>query len=190
LRAAPVLVSESADDLDRIHQELKRHINPRGIVEEIFVLDYAELTWEIWRLRRCKVAAVKSQFLSELEHALVPRLTLVTDNPAGSQKLAQDYAKRYFTNKRAKKWVDKFLEDFELDQSIVEARAYIGMADDIEYFERLLASAESRRNIVLRGISEYRASLADQLEKKSKQIIDGEVVEIEHVSSNKKPAAA
>jgi hypothetical protein len=41
-------------DFEALHQALSREIEPRGIVEEMYVHEIACVTWEIVRLRRCK----------------------------------------------------------------------------------------------------------------------------------------
>ncbi len=71
-----------------------------------------------------------------------------------------------------------------------EAEAVKTSAADLERFDRMLASLESRRNKALRCLAEYRGGLAQQLRESGDRIIDGKVLVLEHASSKKPPAAA
>jgi len=52
----PLLITESKEDFASLNGALEQEIEPRGIVERIYVAEIAYLVWEILRLRRCKVA--------------------------------------------------------------------------------------------------------------------------------------
>jgi hypothetical protein len=182
LPMAPVLPTESADDLAHLRAEFSAAINSHGIVEEIYALDYIELTWEIIRLRRCKTAILNSAFTSALQQLLREVLDHLGYEYDEAKEVAQNTARRWHTNKQTRKWAERVLKQFQLDNSAIEARAYINRRDAIDHIDELLEAAESRRNQVLRFIAEYRQSLASSLEKTSKRIIDSQVLAIEHVS--------
>jgi hypothetical protein len=182
LPTSPVLPTESADDLARIRAEFSAAINSHGIVDEICVLDYIELTWEIMRLRRYKTAILNLGFTSALEELLRELLGHLGYEYGQAKELAQNTVQRWHTNKRTRKWAEQVLKQFQVDNSAIEARAYINQSSAIDHIDDLLEAAESRRNKVLRFIAEYRESLATYLEKTSKRIIDSEVLAIEHVS--------
>jgi hypothetical protein len=182
LPTAPVLPTESADDLARLRAQVSAALNSHGIVEEIGVLDYIELTWEIIRLRNYKTAILNSAFTSALQDLLRELLGHLGYEYLEAKELAENTAKRWHTNKQTRKWAERVLKQFQLDHSAIEARAYINQSDAIEHIDKLLAAAESRRNKVLRFIAEYRQSLASSLEKTTNRIIDSQVLAIEHVS--------
>src|ERR1035438_5062009 len=58
----PMLITESAEDFNRIRIALNKEIRPRGIVEEIYVADIAYHTWNIVRAHRWKAAIINSEF--------------------------------------------------------------------------------------------------------------------------------
>jgi hypothetical protein len=182
LPMAPVLPTESADDLAHLRAEFSAAINSHGIVEEIYALDYIELTWEIIRLRRCKTAILNSAFTSALQQLLRRVLDQLGYEYDEAKEAAENTARRWHTNKTTRKWAERVLKQFQLDNSAIEARAYLQERDAIDHIDNLLEAAESRRNQVLRFIAEYRQSLASSLEKTSKRIIDSQVLAIEHVS--------
>ncbi len=182
LPMAPVLPTESADDLARLRAEFSATINSHGIVEEIYVLDYIELTWEIIRLRRCKTAILNSAFTSALQELLRELLGHLGHEYVAAKEVAQNTVQQWPTNKRTRKRVEQLLKQFQLDNSAIEARAYLKQRNAIDYIDDLLEAAESRRNKVLRFIAEYRQSLVSSLEKTTKSIIDRQVLAIEHIS--------
>ncbi len=180
LPTSPLLITESADEFNRILDALRCEVNSSGIINEIHLLDYADLTWEVLRLRRFKIAIVKSAFLSALKNLFNELLRQIGYDYRNAEEVASDIARRWFTNKRVKKWGENLLRKFQLDASAIEAEAYIRIAEHIEYLDRLLTSAESRRDKALRSLAEHRGgSLARQLKAASDRIIDGEVVALE-----------
>jgi hypothetical protein len=69
----PLLITESSDDFAALAEALTQELQPRGIVERIYVDDIAALVWEIRRLRRAKNVIVNTAFkdaLSELVYRL------------------------------------------------------------------------------------------------------------------------
>jgi hypothetical protein len=55
-------MTESADDFASLRAELEEEIKPRGIIERLYVDDFAIIVWEIQRLRRCKTAIINGAF--------------------------------------------------------------------------------------------------------------------------------
>ena len=43
LQTAPLLITESRDEFDRLRNELKEEIKPRGFIEQLYVGDIAYL---------------------------------------------------------------------------------------------------------------------------------------------------
>lgn len=189
LPRTPLLSSESADEFDEICRALDQEIEPRGIIEQMYVADIACLIWEILRLRRCKAALINS----EIRAALTTILQQILREPGQGGFEVEDEAEKlacaWNNNKTAKKRVLKLLEQNQLDESAIEAEAIQKLSTEIEQLDRLLASSESRRNKALRFISEYRGGLVRQLRQSADRLIDGNVLTLDH-GSNKKPSTA
>ena len=66
----PLLITESADEFNQIWVALHQELKPCGILEQISLRDIAHHTWDIVRLRRCKVIIVNSAFRAALERIL------------------------------------------------------------------------------------------------------------------------
>ena len=201
LQASPVLPessllsTESRDEFMRMSGALNEEIRPRGIIEQIFVRDIAEIHWEILRLRRCKVAIIDTELRPALAN-LLDRLSRQPGDPQQGNWLrsisieAENLAKRWFTDEKAKKQVSALLYQFHLDESAIEAEAIRKSAADLEKIDRMLASLESRRNRALGHIAEYREVFGRRLRESSDRIIDGKATAIEYkVSKDQSPAA-
>jgi hypothetical protein len=189
LPMAPLLVTETADDYNAIRDALTHQIKPRGILDEIYVVEVADLNWEIQRLRRWKTAILNTAFVSALEGIFDKLLKRAGYGYLEATNAARDIAQRWFTNRQVRKKGAKLLRQFKLDESAIEAEAFRNSSKAIELLDRLLASAEARRNKALRAITEYRSGLARQLEESSDRIIDGEVLAVDD-GRGEKPEAA
>jgi hypothetical protein len=193
LSKLPLLITESADKFDAVRDAFKREIQPRGIVEHMYVDDISYIVWEILRLRRCKALIVNAAFRSALETLLAQLLLRPpghTEYSATVRDKAEALAHAWFTDKEAKKRVSELLSRFELDELAIEAEAIRRSSSDLELLDRMLTSLESRRNKALRSVAEYRASLAHQLRESSDRIIDGkDVLRLEDAASKRSTAA-
>ena len=176
LPTPPILMNESAADLNRVRETLNNEIKPRGMIEQLYLLDYAELTFEVLRLRRWKMALLKTNFVPALETVFTQVLLQSGYNLGEASATAKHTAHRWFINKQVKKQGTRLLRQCRLDVSAIEAEAFRKSADQIELIDKLLASAESRRSKIIREIAAYRNGLAQQLENSANPIIDGEVL--------------
>ena len=190
LPVSPLLITESPDDFDRIRDAFDQELKPRGIVEQMYVADIAYIAWEILRLRRCKAGVINSAFLQALERLLKQFLRQPGGYNLHVGEEAAKLARTWFSDPAGKKQVAQLLEDFQLDETAIEAEAVRCSIDQLEQLDRLLASLESRRNKALRCVAEYRGGLARQLRESSDRIIEGnKVLALEH-APGKKPSAA
>jgi hypothetical protein len=185
----PMLSSESADDFKALREALEDEIKPRGIIERMIVAEISNIVWEIRRLRRFKPAIINMAIMSALQDLLKPLLSEPDDFADRAGQKADSLSRGWFTDPQAKKEVLEILATFQLDESAIEAEAFRRSSADIERIDRMLASAEARRNKLLRSIVEYRASLAQQLRESSNRMIEGKVFRLEHRPDKESPAA-
>ena len=137
--SSPVLISESAEEFKAFRNNFIRDLRPHGILEQVHVVDIADLTWEIIRLHRCKSVIINLQFRGALKAVLYRLSAIGSEVHSKSEELACDG----FTDDSAKKDVLDFLKEFQLDESVIEAEAVRLSISDLEVIDRLLASAES-----------------------------------------------
>jgi hypothetical protein len=177
LLASPLLITESSDEFDRINADLHEQISPRGIVEEICVADVAYLTWESLRIRRCKAQIINGHFRDALASLLDSLIRDPEQYGFEVEEAAADIATKWFTDNAIKKQAQQLLKVHHLDESAILAEAFRLSATQLEPMDRMQASAEVRRDRVIRSIPEYRFVFAKLLRDTSDRIIDGKVLE-------------
>src|SRR5262245_7199385 len=95
----PLLITESASEFAALCEEFEQECKPRGIIERTYVFDMCSMTWEIWRLRRCKTATIKQPSSKALSEILLQVFGIST--PGAHQK-AEALAEQWFTDQAAK----------------------------------------------------------------------------------------
>jgi hypothetical protein len=170
-------ITESSDELASLCEHVNDEIKPTGFIERMYVGDVIALTWDILRLRRSKTGIINGAFLAALK-GILEQLLCRRDYkvPYGHEHAAEDLARRWFENEKAKTRVAKLLRRFGLDEATVEAEAFRLRAEDLERFDRMLALAEVRRDKALRSITDFRQSLAEQIKQSTDLILDNDEV--------------
>ena len=174
------------NDSELTRSAFDNELEPRGIVEQTFVNDVVVSTWEILRQRRCKAALINTAFRAALSSVLRQMLSQPGEDVREIQEEAENLALAWFSDQDARKTVAAILRDFQLDESAIAAEAVRTSIEDIERFERLLASAKSRRNRALATLAEIRAGLGLLLRERSDHLIESQSAALE----NKNKSAA
>ena len=168
----PLLRGERAADFQILLDGFSRDIRPRGLSEEIYVVDIAWLTWEIIRLRRCRTLIIKANFLGALQNLLAGLIKKPGEFVESAQERAEELAAKWFATEQGKEEVRKILSRFDLDELVIEAEAIRRSSRDLEGFESLLVALEARRNKAFACIADYRLSFAQQLRESSDRLIE------------------
>ena len=186
----PLLITETADEFDRICAALSHEIRPNGIIEQMYVADIAQLVWEILRLRRCKALVINLAFRAALEELAAQLLRDPGKSRYDVKGQAEELAEAWFSKDSERQKMAQLLNYFHLDESAIEAEAIRRSAADIELLDKLLASLESRRDKALRCVATYRDSLAKQIRQSSDRILESnDVLRLEHAPSQKSATA-
>jgi hypothetical protein len=174
---APLLITESVDEFASLRKGLKSEIKPEGVIEQIYVDDFATLIWEILRLRRYKTLIINNSRLAALQGILKQLLCdRDYDNSYEKDIDAEDLARSWFDDKKAQTRVAKLLRQFQMDEGAIEAEAFRRCAEDLEQLDRMLTALEFRRDKALRCIAEYRQILSKQLRQAGDRILDNDDV--------------
>lgn len=185
LAAPPLLITESADEYAALLAALQHEIKPRGVVEQIYLEDLAAIVWEIQRLRRCKAGIVNNAYRGALQ-SLLKRLLLSPDllDRITSEKEAAELAEGWFVSKKGKKQVLALLNQYDLDETAIEAEAVRQSWSDLELIERMQMSLRSRLDKVLGCVADYRDNLARRMRQSSDQILQSnDPICLDHVPS-------
>src|SRR5262249_5627419 len=183
-----LLITESAEEFDAISEAIKRQVNPVDIIEEIYVSDITDLVWQIIRLRRCKAGIINAGYRAAMEQ-LFPELLRDWDDTAEPvMEEAKELAWKYFRSPEWKAKAAKLLNQYHLNDSVIEAIAVRNALSELERLDKMEASCELRYGKALRGIADYRESFAQRLRDAADRIIAGKpVLQLQDASG--KPAA-
>jgi hypothetical protein len=177
----PLLEGEDTATYDDLLIRISGAVKPTDIFEEIWIRDIVDLVWEAFRLRRLKanlMTAVAHQGLTKILAPLIGR----TDAP----NLAEAWAAR---QRSAIKRVDKLLASAGLTMDAVMAQALSLKLDDIERIDRMIATAEGRRNAILREVDRHRTTWGQHLRRTVQQIEAAEIKVIGTKPAKKETAA-
>jgi hypothetical protein len=169
---APLLPGEKQADCADVAVRVVRAAKPRDAIEGFLVRDVIDLTWEILRLPRGKAGMLRASMgagvdlvLGAVGYPYVQRDTLCQNWLAG--------------DKGARKNVDTILAKAGLTIEEVTAKTFEKKIDVFEKIDRLLASAEARRNNALREIDRHRDALGGGVRRSIEEIEDAEFRDVE-----------
>jgi hypothetical protein len=172
-----VLRTESEEEFSELLAGFTQDIGPKNLIERTHVDDVVCSTWDIMRYRRIKTGLLNNAFMKALTRILY-RIQL----PPSTQVLPERYkaavglAYDWLILKEARRNVATLLEEAGLDDSAIEAEAYMIAADELEKVDRMLNSAQASRDKALRAIAKYRKSFAHLLEQKSDRVLAADEV--------------
>jgi hypothetical protein len=189
---APLLLTESKDEFNLIRDNLNDQIKPRGIIEQMYIEDIAYLVWEILRLRRSKAAIVNSAFRDALTDVVEQLLRNPGQWRHELKGRPEKLARAWFSDSNVKKQIAGLLRQFNLDETAIEAEAFRKSAETLERIDRLMASAEARRDKALVCIAQYCGDFGALLRESSDRLVDGTVLERDYkspIASQNSPGA-
>jgi hypothetical protein len=108
------------------------------------------------RLRRNKAAIVNLAFRDALTEVATQLLLKPGQWKEQLKDRSQKLAREWFSDPDVKKQIAGLLRKFDLDETAIEAEAFRKSADDLERIDRLIASAEARRDNAHVCIAQYR----------------------------------
>jgi hypothetical protein len=168
----PLLEGESSVDYDDLLARVSAAVKPTDILEEIFVRDVVDLSWEALRLRRLKAALLESS-----QHRGIRELSSLFFGYSEMDDIADGWQKR---EPEVVQRVEKALRSAGLTREHVMAETLSVELDNIERIDRLIASAEARRNAALREVDRHRSAIAQTLRRAIEEPEDAEFEVVEN----------
>jgi hypothetical protein len=142
-----LLEGEDPEAYDRLFLAIDQSVQPADALEEIWVRDLVDATWEVERLRGAKSSLLRANAYKGLEELLKPLVE------AGPETMAKLYAKR---EKNAVKEVKLLLAEAGLDERAIIAQTLAVKIREVEAIDFLITRAEARRIAVTREIERHR----------------------------------
>jgi hypothetical protein len=177
----PVLRTEAPAQFDAMCEALNREIEPRGIIEEMYVNDIACASWEISRLRRCKTALLNAVSRVAFVHFAARIYDPGRFATSETWKAAEHLAINWFDSEGAPKGIEVHggrVIGGETIQAIIETEAIRRSFHDLGVVDKMLLALEARRDKALVVISHYRTSFARRLRENTDRIIETQTTNV------------
>jgi hypothetical protein len=172
-----LLRDENANLYDALFSRVIAAARPRDAFEWMLLKDYADLAWEIFRLRRAKAGFVNGMHKTALGLVL-EKLFLVTGP-----------AREFHRDPAAKAAILEQLALHGLDEGVITAEAVVACSTELAELDAMIKSAESRRNAMLREIDYHRGGLATRL-RDAPDVVDAESEDVPRLEASPEPAGA
>ena len=170
----PLVRGEEPEDYDRLFNQLAATIDPQDFVDWIYTKDILDLVWEIKRWRIIKSAFFDNELMRSGSRLVGE---LLEDDTGGYVFDAENKAKQLVVGSNigdpeSQRKLNQLLVTNGLSQQAILSHALILKLNDIERLEKLIASAEKRRDDLLKSIEARRQILAKRLKESSDALID------------------
>jgi hypothetical protein len=174
---APLLPGEKESDYASLAARIVAVAQPRDFIEELLTNDVIDLSWEILRLRRLKAGMLRGAAREGVRRTL----TTIDYSPGVFGGRDRDgFAAKWAGGDAAKhNELPKILARANLTMDDVMAEALSGCIDSFERLDRMLASAEARRNNALREIERHRAAFGAAVRQAVEEVQDAEYRDVE-----------
>jgi hypothetical protein len=166
----PLIAGESEDEYDELLSRVTSAVAPADVIEAMWVKDIVDLMWESQRLRRLKASLLMVARKKAIDH-----LSELAEGRMGGMPTGFFSG---FGSGEPKKFVQS-MEEAErklmkngLDMNSIMAQALSDRLGDVERIDRMIASADARRNKVLAEIDRRREALARRLRAVSTDVTD------------------
>ncbi|MCK1518500.1 hypothetical protein IVB22_39745 [Bradyrhizobium sp. 190] len=174
LGSAPVRGDfEDPTEYSEISLRMLESIRPTNYVEQLFVIDLVDITFEILNLRRL-IVAWKAASVSHGIEALLTR-GILSDAPPGAEKVAKIEAKleakRWREDINSREEIEKRLNSKGISEHAIEVEVFLQSLPTLEVLEKRLFSAQQRRNALLREVWGHR-ELARRARQMSDRVIE------------------
>jgi len=178
----PILEGEDPSAYDELLAQISGTVKPADMLEEIWVSDIVNLTWEISQLRRLKTMLITASTHLGVRTALGPMQLEFNE----AYDLSRDWAAGV---PRSIETVKELLASAGISMDAVMALTIAAKITDIERFERMIMNAEMRRNAALREIERHRANFGKTLRQASEALIDAQCEQVDTPQINDREAA-
>jgi len=150
----PLIEGEDRAAYDDYLAKTSAALKPKDFVEEMWVQDIVDLTWEIQRMRHLKASLLTLHLSKGLRRVL----TMVMDETE-AVKLADLWEKR---DQTAIGRVDEIFASAGLTMETVRSWTLSANIDAVERIDRMAMNAEARRSAALREIERHRSEAFDR----------------------------
>jgi hypothetical protein len=153
----PLIRGESAADYDALLARVANALQPADVLEEIWIRDVVDLSWEVFRLRRLKAELMAASAHEGMQEVLEP----LFPSAGTGRSLARKWAAG--ADEDTRQQIETAMGKAGLSRESVAARTLAVRIDDFERIDRMLMEAEARRAAALHELDRHRANFALRL---------------------------
>lgn len=167
----PLIEGEDPAAYEALAGRIRAAVEPRDVIEEIWVRDISDNLWETLRLRRLKAKLLHASAHNGLRVLLGPLISYHALNDTVEQWAQGDG--------KTRKFVTATLKNAGLDEEAIYAQTFAVRLDTFEKIDRMIMQTEARRNMVLREVDRHRDVIARRLREVAMEIEDAQFEVIE-----------
>jgi hypothetical protein len=168
---------EDAAAYEKLLERFTADSKPEDVFDEMWVRDLVDLTWETRRLRRLKAHLLTCVMRDNLSPIFEP-INIVekgSDRELSADEIAELWVAR---DPLAIEEVNQQLSSKGLTLEHVAALAFSARIEDFERIDRMITSAEARRNDALRELERHRETLARALRQTNGNVVEAEFEDV------------
>lgn len=169
----PVLRSETTQSYDEIMTRLMEGFAPRNFIQQIYIKELADCTWEMARYTRHKTLTMEARFQQRLEFQTQRQRAAAQSKDTFAKGQARQGREAATTPDDVLDGLVKEIDDILLKPvaELAHVCALEVVLVKLERVNKLLNAARARRNNILEQIEAYKAGLGQRLRRISDKII-------------------
>lgn len=171
----PIVQGENSREYDALFGKLAAFVTPRDPIEWIWTKDIADAHWEARRARRFRDEILNLGRFDAMKR-VAQNLLQHKHCGAGIEQLVKQAVSDWMQPDGEAKMAE-FLRQYDLEPSAIAAEVFMTRGQPYDQLERMAASADKRRDALLREIERRRSWRAEQFRDASK-IVDAEAEEV------------
>ena len=177
LEQRPLITGEEPADYDDLLDRFIATVKPNDAIEWVWLKDVVDLVWDVQRLRRLRAALLVTARIAAMKGILRPlmKLNMLDDIEVFGEdtvtKIANGWARG---ETKAVQEVETIISEHGLSIDAVMANAFVSQIRELESIERMMATAEIRRDKILNEIEKRRDAITWRLRETVSNVIDVE----------------
>ena len=185
----PIFEGEDAGAYNEIVDRVFNAVGPTDFVEEIWVRDLADVTWEMFRWRRILAALVSDEVSKDVDYRLIFLVDKQIDLMEGPEREEMDSEQNRWANKKYQELWSAVKST--LDVNLIQGEVLNKNLKMIERINDLILIAQRRIDEVMRELDRHRfmqAQLNSFQDRQESKLANGGPKLIEGKALNKKIA--
>lgn len=167
LPAVPLIDGENPADYEAFHDACLSAIKPKDAIEQIWLRDFIDYSWESLRLRRMKVALIHASRKNAVQQLVYECI----GHHKNSVTLAQGWS---LSDEESVSAVESLFKSHSLSLENVFAEALSMKLKDLERIDKLISSYDYRRDAAIRGLEKRR----DLMAKRAREFVDTVITDV------------